>query len=64
MGGFFQHAVNQHPQATVQSGNAVGGYISVTVFAWLLVLYIRTGCANAECVYAISLVADGLCRKR
>src|SRR6202041_2019936 len=42
-GGFFQHAVKQHPQATVQSGNAVGGYISVTVFEWLLVLYVRMG---------------------
>jgi membrane protease YdiL (CAAX protease family) len=32
VGGFFQHAANQHPQAqaTVQTGNAVGGYISVT----------------------------------
>jgi uncharacterized protein len=42
-GGFFQHAVKQHPQATVPSGNAVGGYISVTVFEWLLVLYVRMG---------------------
>ena len=43
VGGFFQHAVKQHPQATVPSGNAVIGYISVTVFEWLLVLYVRMG---------------------
>jgi membrane protease YdiL (CAAX protease family) len=42
-GGFFQHAANQHPQASAPSGNAVGGYISVTVFEWLLVLYVRMG---------------------
>jgi hypothetical protein len=37
VGGFFQHAVNQHPQATVPSGNAVPRYITVLVFEWLLV---------------------------
>lgn len=42
-GGFFQHAVKQHPQATVPSGHAVPGYISVLVFEWLLVLYVRMG---------------------
>ena len=42
-GGLFQHAVKQHPQATLQSGNAVAGYISVTAFEWLLVLYVRMG---------------------
>jgi hypothetical protein len=42
-GGFFQHAVKQHPQATVPSGNAVPRYISVLVFEWLLVLYVRMG---------------------
>jgi len=42
-GGFFQHAVRQHPQATVSSGSAVPGYVSVVVFEWLLVLYIRMG---------------------
>jgi uncharacterized protein len=43
IGGFFQHAVRQQPQATVPSGNAVPGYISVVVFEWLLVLYVRMG---------------------
>jgi membrane protease YdiL (CAAX protease family) len=43
VGGFFQHAVKQHPQATTPSGNAVSGYISVLVFEWLLVLYVRMG---------------------
>lgn len=43
VGGFFQHAVKQHPQAAVQSGNAVQRYISVLVFEWLLVLYVRMG---------------------
>jgi uncharacterized protein len=43
IGGFFQHAVKQQPQATVSSGNAVPGYISVVVFEWLLVLYVRMG---------------------
>jgi uncharacterized protein len=42
-GGFFQHAAKQQPQATVPSGNAVPGYISVLVFEWLLVLYVRMG---------------------
>ena len=42
-GGFFQHAVNQHPQAAAPSGNAVPRYISVVVFEWLLVLYVRMG---------------------
>src|ERR1700730_4511371 len=40
-GGFFQHAVKRQPQATVSSGHAVPGYISVVVFEWLLVLYVR-----------------------
>jgi len=42
-GGFFQHAVKQHPQPTVHSGSAVPGYISVVVMEWLLVLYVRMG---------------------
>jgi membrane protease YdiL (CAAX protease family) len=42
-GGFFQHAVKQHPQASLPSGNVVPGYISVVVFEWLLVLYVRMG---------------------
>jgi membrane protease YdiL (CAAX protease family) len=43
VGGFFQHAVKQHPQATVHSGSAVPGYISVVIMEWLLVLYVRMG---------------------
>ena len=43
VGGFFQHAVKQHPQAMPPSGNAVPRYISVLVFEWLLVLYVRMG---------------------
>jgi membrane protease YdiL (CAAX protease family) len=43
VGGFFQHAVKQHPQPTAPSGNAVSRYISVVVFEWLLVLYVRMG---------------------
>lgn len=43
IGGFFQHAVKQQPQATAPSGHAVPGYISVVVFEWLLVLYVRMG---------------------
>jgi membrane protease YdiL (CAAX protease family) len=43
IGGFFQHSVKQQPQATVRSGSAVPGYISVVVFEWLLVLYVRMG---------------------
>lgn len=43
MGGFFQNSVKQHPQTTVQSGNAADGYISVTICEWLLVLYVRMG---------------------
>ena len=43
IGGFFQHAVKHQPQATVPSGSAVPGYISVVVFEWLLVLYVRMG---------------------
>lgn len=43
VGGFFQHAVKQHPQAAVQSGNVVQRYLSVLVFEWLLVLYVRMG---------------------
>jgi membrane protease YdiL (CAAX protease family) len=42
-GGFFQHAVKQHPQAAVPSGNAVPRYISVLASEWLLVLYVRMG---------------------
>jgi hypothetical protein len=42
-GGFFQHAVKQHPQAAAPSGNAVPRYISVLVSEWLLVLYVRMG---------------------
>jgi len=43
VGGFFQHAVKQHPQTVMSSGNAVRRYISVLVFEWLLVLYVRMG---------------------
>jgi membrane protease YdiL (CAAX protease family) len=43
IGGFFQHAAKQQPQTAVSSGNAVPGYISVVVFEWLLVLYVRMG---------------------
>jgi hypothetical protein len=43
VGGFFQHAVKQHPQTVVPSGNAVRRYISMLVFEWLLVLYVRMG---------------------
>ena len=43
VGAFFQHAVKQDPQAAVQSGNAVQRYLSVLVFEWLLVLYVRMG---------------------
>src|ERR1700746_103222 len=43
VGGFFQHAVKQHPQPAAPSGNAVSRYISVVVFEWLLVLYVRMG---------------------
>ena len=43
VGGFFQHAVKQHPQAAAPSGNAVQRYLSVLVFEWLLVLYVRMG---------------------
>lgn len=43
VGGFFQHSVKQHPEATVPHGNALPGYISVVVFEWLLVLYVRMG---------------------
>jgi uncharacterized protein len=43
VGGFFQHAVKQHPQAAVQSGNAVQRYLSVLILEWLLVLYVRMG---------------------
>jgi membrane protease YdiL (CAAX protease family) len=43
IGGFFQHSVKQQPEATVPSGHAVPGYISVVVFEWLLVLYVRMG---------------------
>jgi len=43
VGGFFQHAAKQQPQAAVPSCNAVSGYISIVVFEWLLVLYVRMG---------------------
>jgi uncharacterized protein len=43
VGGFFQHAVKQRPQAVVPSGNAVARYIFVLVLEWLLVLYVRMG---------------------
>jgi membrane protease YdiL (CAAX protease family) len=43
VGGFFQHAVKQHPQAAVQNGNAVQRYLSVLILEWLLVLYVRMG---------------------
>ena len=43
VGGFFQHAVKQHPQTIAPSGSAVSGYLSVVVFEWLLVLYVRMG---------------------
>jgi len=43
VGGFFQHAAKQHPQAIAPSGNAVSRYFSVLVFEWLLVLYVRMG---------------------
>jgi hypothetical protein len=43
VGGFFQHSVERHPQTTVPSGSPVPGYLSVLVFEWLLVLYVRMG---------------------
>ena len=43
VGGFFQHAVKQQPQTTTPHGNPVPGYVSVVVFEWLLVLYVRMG---------------------
>ena len=43
LGGFFQHAVKQHPLAVVPSSSVIPGYISVVVFEWLLVLYVRMG---------------------
>jgi CAAX protease family protein len=43
VGGFFQHAVKQHPFGVVPSSSAVPGYISVVVFEWLLVLYVGMG---------------------
>jgi uncharacterized protein len=43
IGGFFQHAAKQHPQVSAPSGTAVSRYISVLVFEWLLVLYVRMG---------------------
>ena len=43
VGGFFQHAVKQHPQSAGRTGSAVPGYISVLAFEWLLVLYVRKG---------------------
>jgi len=43
VGGFFQHAAKQHPQPAAPGGHAVSRYISVVVFEWLLVLYVRMG---------------------
>ena len=43
VGGFFQHAVKQHPQAAGPRANAVPGYVSVLISEWLLVLYVRAG---------------------
>jgi CAAX protease family protein len=43
VGGFFQHAVKEHPRTTTPHGNPVPGYVSVVVFEWLLVLYVRMG---------------------
>jgi uncharacterized protein len=43
VGGFFQHAVKQHPLAVVPSSSAIPGYISVVVLEWLLVLYVGMG---------------------
>ncbi|HXM97743.1 MAG TPA: CPBP family intramembrane glutamic endopeptidase [Candidatus Dormibacteraeota bacterium] len=43
VGGFFQHAVNEHPHAAARSANAVPGYLSVIISEWLLVLYVRMG---------------------
>ena len=51
-GGFFQHAVNQHPQATVPSGHALPRYISVIVFEWLSGALCPHGCAQARCAFA------------
>lgn len=43
LGGFFQHSAHQHPQTVGQSTPAVPRYVSVIVFEWLLVLYVRMG---------------------
>jgi CAAX protease family protein len=43
LGGFFQHAARQHPQTVGQSSPAVPRYVSVIIFEWLLVLYVRMG---------------------
>jgi membrane protease YdiL (CAAX protease family) len=43
VGGFFQHAVNRHPQTPASSGGAVQRYLTVLLFEWLLVLYVRMG---------------------
>ena len=43
VGGFFQHTVKPHPQATAPHVNAVPGYVSVVILEWLLVLYVRMG---------------------
>jgi len=43
VGGFFQHTVKHHPQATERSTNAVPRYVSVLISEWLLVLYVRMG---------------------
>jgi CAAX protease family protein len=43
LGGVFQHAARQHPQTQVQGSSVVYGYLSVIVFEWLLVLYVRFG---------------------
>ena len=43
LGGFFQHAARQHPQTVGHSTPAVPRYVSVIIFEWLLVLYVRMG---------------------
>jgi membrane protease YdiL (CAAX protease family) len=43
VGGFYQHAAKQHPQATAPRSNAVPRYLSVVISEWLLVLYVRMG---------------------
>jgi hypothetical protein len=62
-GGFFQHAAKQQPQAAVPSGNAVSGYISIVVFEWLLVLYVRMGVHKRGVRLRDLVGADGRRRK-